>query len=314
MKVKKLKSTISIPAFKNIEDLKTIGNCLAVYTNKENNIENIELNLDGIILISEKKIMQKSSLLRKGSTDNSIRVDGSYTFVHIKSNFDYVLAIKQLNSNSIEILKYSLSGILVSRTVDDFCPNYIIRKKGKEKIFINDNNEVTKSIVNIKLDKIGKYKLKYDYWYANPNIGVIDTETYLSNDNVQKIYALGLKTVLSEKCYTYYIGKDLDSNKIVLEMIDELLKSKYSKIKFYCHNLAGYDIVFFLKILNEYNQNNDDKYDLSTIFRDDVIIKVTIKKGDNKLEIGDSYCILTNSLANLGKDFEVEVKKIIFSL
>lgn len=37
-------------------------------------------------------------------------------------------------------------------------------------------------------------------------------------------------------------------------MIDELIRTKYSDITFYCHNLGGYDIVFILKILYDYNE------------------------------------------------------------
>lgn len=309
---KRLKSVISIPVFRSIEELKNLGDCLPIHLDNNNNITNIELSVNGIKVNFLDRILDKSSLLRKSNSVNSTVLDSSYTFVYIKSNIDYIAAARQLNPDSIEIIKYFLSGVLISKTVDYFNDHSIIRKKGNEEILINDKHKVVKSLVNIKLDKIVKYKLKYGYWDENPNIGVIDTETYLSDDNVQKIYALGFKTVLADKCNMYYIGKDLDSRKIVLEMVNELLRSKYSKIKFYCHNLGGYDIVFILKILNEYNENNVDKYDLSTILRDDVIIKITIRKNSNKLEIVYSYCILTSSLSNLGKDFETKIRKTYF--
>ena len=41
----------------------------------------------------------------------------------------------------------------------------------------------------------------------NPNIGVIDTETFLSMDGTQKIYALGFKTNLAKDPIVYYIKK-----------------------------------------------------------------------------------------------------------
>lgn len=34
-----------------------------------------------------------------------------------------------------------------------------------------------------------------------------------------------------------------------------MLRSKYSNITFYCHNMAGYDIVFILKILYDFNDS-----------------------------------------------------------
>jgi hypothetical protein len=69
----------------------------------------------------------------------------------------------------------------------------------------------------------------------NSNIGVIDIETYLANDNTYKVYALGFKTNLSHKSTIYYIDKeDLDHSKLILSMINELLRPKYSDIIFYC--------------------------------------------------------------------------------
>ena len=76
-------------------------------------------------------------------------------------------------------------------------------------------------------------------------------------------------------------------------MIDELLRSKYSKTTFYCHNLGGFGIIFLLKILVYHNKYNPmDKYDLSFKFRDNKILSITIWKGINKLIIKDSYSIL----------------------
>ena len=140
---------------------------------------------------------------------------------------------------------------------------------------------------------------------ANPNIGVIDIETYLNNNNVYVIHALGFKTNLDPKPVVYYIDEKLDNSKLVLSMIDELLRAKYSNITFYCHNFGGFDVVFILKILDNYNDNNENKYKLSPILRDDKIIKLTIIKDGKSLNILDSYCMLPDKLAKLGEDFGV---------
>lgn len=59
------------------------------------------------------------------------------------------------------------------------------------------------------------------------NIGVIDIETYKAYDGTKKVYALGFKTHLDDKSTIYYINEFyLDSNKIVLNLVDELLRSK----------------------------------------------------------------------------------------
>ena len=83
----------------------------------------------------------------------------------------------------------------------------------------------------------------------------------------------------------YTSNNDLNSDKIILNMINELLRSKYQGITFYCHNLGGFDIVYILKALYKYNDasnlTTDDKYSISCVLRDDKIIKVTISKGNN---------------------------------
>lgn len=49
-------------------------------------------------------------------------------------------------------------------------------------------------------------------------------------------------------------------------MIDELLRSKYQNVRFYCHNMGGYDIYFILKVLADYNKvNSTTKYELSYV-------------------------------------------------
>jgi FKBP-type peptidyl-prolyl cis-trans isomerase 2 len=63
------------------------------------------------------------------------------------------------------------------------------------------------------------------------------------------------------------------------------MRKKYHNITFYCHNLAGYDIVFILKVLSIYNDNNKDEYNISSVLRNNKIIKATISKGANTLTL-----------------------------
>jgi hypothetical protein len=96
-------------------------------------------------------------------------------------------------------------------------------------------------------------------------------------------------------------------------MIDEILRSKYSDIIFYCHNLGGFDSIFILKILNDHNERNNIKvYKTDEILRDGKIIKLTIKKGNKSVVLLDSYCMLTTSLDQLAKDFGVSTTKSVF--
>ena len=64
----------------------------------------------------------------------------------------------------------------------------------------------------------------------------------------------------------YYIENINESDSVVIKLVNELLRSKYSKTTFYCHNLGGFDVVFVLKVLIDYNDkssNEENKYKLS---------------------------------------------------
>ena len=77
-----------------------------------------------------------------------------------------------------------------------------------------------------------------------------------------------------------------------MSLIDELLRSKYANIIFYCHNLGGYDIVFILNKLLAYNDNinyvsnineskDNHKYLIDCKLRNKDIIKIKISKASS---------------------------------
>lgn len=62
--------------------------------------------------------------------------------------------------------------------------------------------------------------------------------------------------------------------------------------------MAGYDIVFILKVLSDHNDNNNnDQYKIDCIFRDNKILKVSISKTINNNK--RSYCMLNEKLSKL---------------
>ena len=97
-----------------------------------------------------------------------------------------------------------------------------------------------------------------------------------------------------------------------------MLQPKYHNYIFYVHNLGGFDVLFIHKILKEYNLiNNKEYYILKSIYRDDIIIKlsISIKINKNKyikINLVDSLNILNSSLDSLSKSFKVKIKKSIF--
>ena len=111
--------------------------------------------------------------------------------------------------------------------------------------------------------------------------------------------------------YSIFISLNNNFN-LPVTFNNKIVKSKYSNITFYCHNLSGYDIVFILKVLYDYNDNNKDKYKINCILRNDKIIKVKISKNKNSVNIMDSYCMLTSNLVKLDKSFNVDTIKSVF--
>ena len=131
------------------------------------------------------------------------------------------------------------------------------------------------------------------------------------------VYAAGLYCKALSSPFIIYINKDSDS--IILNLIEEMFKSKYKGIIWYCHNFGGFDAPFILKGLLKYNNScidKSDKFILDPVFKDNSLLKLRIGKviGNSKIyvTIVDSYSILPNSLAKLGKNFDVDIQKGIF--
>jgi len=207
---------------------------------------------------------------------------------------------------------------MVGHVRDKLISNGVIQRNSGNKTLILNNNNLSSFKQTIDLKALDKYLVK-NQATEDPNIGVIDSETYLSASGEYKIYCLGFKTNLDDRTVIYYINEQgLDSCNIVIQLIDELLRPKYQNITFYCHNLGRYDIVFIIKVLTEYNENNlnINKYNLNYTFRDDKILKVTISKTNDKIKrsfsLCDSYSILDSKLSHLAKTFEVDTLKGIF--
>lgn len=186
--------------------------------------------------------------------DHIISFDSSWKFYLIKRNkFDSVVAIKWLDSTTIDKINYSLDGVILQHCIDTLLfYNLISRKWGNRQLKIKDS-KVIENKIDIKLNAINKSKSK-SLHIENPNIGVIDCETFHDIDDIHKVYALGFITFLDSKPTMYYVNpKKINPNEIVLELVDQLLRPKYNDIKFYCHNLGGYDVYFILKVLCDYN-------------------------------------------------------------
>jgi hypothetical protein len=222
------------------------------------------------------------------------------------------------------------------RVIEVFEINDIEKRFGSAKFICIDtslNNDFSEFIRNINdftlyisKDKVMKYEkklklslIKYknqseNKHVRNTNIGVLDLETYYdSNKNKSFTYAIGFKIFKGES-KLFYKKIDQSSNDLIIECINSMLVRAYGDYIFYVHNLHGYDSIFILSALLDYNTKNPNHYKIKTIFRDNRIIKLEIriktgKKSTRKITFVDSYLMLNASLKKLQIDFDCEGSK-----
>lgn len=253
---------------------------------------------------------------------------------------DVIIAIDIISANKYIKKVYSLTGVFLGEVEDIYNGNNIFIRKFGNYIFTIKNNSIVFSEKKIDLPAIKKESSKDSYnIIEDVRIGVIDVETYVIND-LGRVYAIGFFTNLDVRPILYYIDKDtLNSDTIILNCINEMLRSKYAGVKFYAHNFGKFDSVFIIKTIYEYNKVINNKYSLEiekvnknnlseleyvniddgnpymldTICRDDVILKLTIKRKIGKVlhsvTILDSYRILRDTLEKLCLKYGVKVSK-----
>jgi hypothetical protein len=241
---------------------------------------------------------------------------------------------KNVSDNKLEYKKniYDISsGLLLEEiydTVFDVANLNYFKRRTKDMTIIVKDEKIISLERKIKFDVIRNriFSMEYDE-ISNKRFGVLDVETY-KDGGLGKVYAIGFVTLLDKSdlniFYLTDLDNSLDSNKLILECVNSMLKSKYHNYIFYVHNLGKFDVVFIQKALEEYNlyrreklNESEDYYKLTSLFRDDKIlrlsvsIKISIKKYI-KISFVDSLNLLNNKLEDLCKDFQVSTTKGIF--
>lgn len=282
---------------------------------------------------AELKINNVSSILFK-QVKNSSNIN-MFLYKHkFKSTYNLqnedkirnVLLILDDNNNEFrEIFVFNLEDLENKKMKPKFiCKDTPLNKNNSE--FIRTINDLS---LFIRKDKVIKYEQNFilptidykafssDKFVKNSRIGVFDIETYY-DENLDKsfTYALGFK-VFKGETKMFYKKPNQSSNDLIIECINSMLIPAYNNYIFYVHNLHGYDSVFIINALLEFNSKNNNFYIIKTIFRDNRIIKltVTIKVGKStirKITFLDSYLILSSSLGSLAKTFNCEYNKEFF--
>lgn len=187
-------------------------------------------------------------------------------------------------------------------------------------------SEITRTSTFIKFPIIKSTQPKYSNNTFNKHIGSLDLETYYNSvTGKNEVYSLGFAYAGSNQVLTstpfiktYYLEPGKKSSDIVLDCINDMLNTKYHNGIFYTHNLGGYDAVFILKILADYNKEvGANYYKMKAVLRDNRIIKlqISIKKSKsvtNTIFLFDSLALLPMSLSNLAKGFSTTYEKPFF--
>jgi hypothetical protein len=111
----------------------------------------------------------------------------------------------------------------------------------------------------------------------------------------------------------FYLSDYTNSSEMLKDVIDNLLKPKYSGYNIYIHNFSNFDGIFLLNAIILYLDYNNMK--VSPLIKDGKFINIKINYGPNfkyNISFRDSYLLLPRSLSNLSTQFKVEHTKTTF--
>jgi DNA polymerase type B, organellar and viral len=121
--------------------------------------------------------------------------------------------------------------------------------------------------------------------------------------------------------YSFYLTDYKDSEEMLINLIESLLKRKYSGYNVYVHNLSDFDAIFFFKILATF-KSTKFATKLTPIYNKEtgnmINLKLNYSSIDNKktfkynINFRDSLLMLPESLDELANNFNLERKKSIY--
>ena len=141
-------------------------------------------------------IKKQARFLPTNHKDNITCFDSSFKFylLYINTKY-YVLAIKYVNNNKVIKISYFLNGVVNKYLTDTLLSDNTVSRVVDNIEFLIDNSKVVYSKQIINLRPLDKPKAIYIVG-ENPNIGVIDLETFIDTDDSNKVYAVGFKSNL----------------------------------------------------------------------------------------------------------------------
>ena len=226
----------------------------------------------------------------------------------------FILVYKVINVNTFEIYIFdSKTGIYIEKIQDRVDLNTSFERTINATTLTIEKERVTKISIDHNLEKIKPFVSQVAD--RNENLGSFDLETFIDDDTIAKVYALGFKTNIDEQSQLFYIDKEnMNSDLLVKKCIDAMLIPRYNNFKFYCHNLGRFDSIFIYGTLSDINLSlGQEYYILKPIFRNSQLLKLDIRlkrAGNNYIQITlvDSFNLLHSSLDKLAREFKVGAK------
>lgn len=153
-------------------------------------------------------------------------------------NPNYILAILEDKEHNTYIKQaYDLKGYLLDKVEDRVSESELaptVRVGNKDTTFINKNHQIILKKRPICFKPLKKIELNKNNIQVieDQKIGVFDLEVY-KNIQLDKefVYGAGLYTTYStKKPIIFYIDKDLNSSKVIINLIEEMFKDRHSGI------------------------------------------------------------------------------------
>lgn len=147
------KTIINLISISTTIDTKDLGKNLPVVLDEDFNIKKVIVVVNNVYFNLINRIIEKAKYLKKNYRDYITKFDKDYKFNYIKGNIDYILVVKDLGNNCVEKFKYSFTTVLLSRIVDKFSEDSLIRSLGSKNIYI-ENKVVTRLEKSIKFNSL----------------------------------------------------------------------------------------------------------------------------------------------------------------
>jgi hypothetical protein len=224
-----------------------------------------------------------------------------YKIKRANSNLFYDITIEPL-WNIIKIINSNNMTILTFKDIPDINNNNsFTRIINNQTYYFNNGELIVKTLnkINNLLTKLNKDKKLINKFIT------LDIETKIIN-NVMIPYAICYYD--GKKVNSFYLTDYKDSNDMLKDCINSLLKRKYTGYKIYVHNLSNFDGIFLLKILSQI-----DNIHIYPTIKDGKMINIKLTyDGINQYNISfrDSYLMLPSSLSKLTKQFNVSNKTL----